>query len=163
MIAIAPAAATDADIAAQILRASIIQLCVADHRNDPQIISGWTANKTPERFQEWLRDPDLSLFVARRDGAAAGVGGATRDGKIILNYIAPDHVGHGVGRALLTAMEADLVANGVERGALDSTETALPFYERNGWRRAGCASSKLGPGVPGLSCNPMQKDLQKRA
>jgi len=38
----------DAPAARQVLRRSIIELCVADHRNDPAILTKWLANKTPE-------------------------------------------------------------------------------------------------------------------
>jgi hypothetical protein len=38
----------DALAACQVLRRSITELCISDHRNDPTILGRWLANKTPE-------------------------------------------------------------------------------------------------------------------
>ena len=53
----------DAAAACQVMRRSIAELCVADHRNDPAITERWLSNKTPEIFKSWIR-PDNSLLVA---------------------------------------------------------------------------------------------------
>src|SRR3979409_2171265 len=38
----------DAAAACQVVRRSIAALCLADHRNDPEIMGRWLGNKTPE-------------------------------------------------------------------------------------------------------------------
>lgn len=47
------ALAHDAQAACAVLRDSISQLCVADHHDDPEILSRWLANKTPENVAAW--------------------------------------------------------------------------------------------------------------
>jgi hypothetical protein len=41
----------DAAAACEVMRRSIAELCVADHRNDPAILERWLANKTPDIFK----------------------------------------------------------------------------------------------------------------
>jgi hypothetical protein len=42
------AVAEDAPAACQVIRRSIVELCVADHRNDPEVLARWLSNKTPD-------------------------------------------------------------------------------------------------------------------
>jgi hypothetical protein len=53
----------DASAACDVMRRSIAELCVADHKNDPTILGRWLNNKTPENFRSWIR-PGSSLLVA---------------------------------------------------------------------------------------------------
>jgi hypothetical protein len=53
----------DASAACQVLRQSIAELCVADHGNDPAILTRWLSNKTPEIVASWIAKPDNSLLV----------------------------------------------------------------------------------------------------
>jgi hypothetical protein len=67
----------DAPAACQVMRRSIAELCVADHRNDEAILTRWLANKTPEIFASWIRRPENSLFVAVEGGNILAVGSTT--------------------------------------------------------------------------------------
>src|SRR5258707_11040363 len=58
----------DALAACQVMRRSIAELCVADHRNDEAILKPWLCNKTPEVFLSWIGQPDNCLLVAVEDG-----------------------------------------------------------------------------------------------
>ena len=62
----------DAAAACAVLRASISELCVADHHNDPEILGRWLANKTPENVVAWAADPDTSLLLAVEDDVGSG-------------------------------------------------------------------------------------------
>lgn len=130
--------ATEADVnqMSAVLIASITELCAADHHNEPARIADWTRNKTPDGVREMLTNPDLSIFVAERDGAIAAVGGI--NGEIVaLNYVAPVHRFSGVSKALLEALEAQLKARGHSTVRLLSSATAYRFYRRMGWIDAG--------------------------
>jgi hypothetical protein len=100
------AVAGDAPAACQVLRRSIVELCVADHRNDPTILTQWLKNKTPEIVASWIASPNNSLLVAVEGCAILAVGSVTNAGEITLNYISPDARFRGVSRALLAALEA---------------------------------------------------------
>jgi hypothetical protein len=62
----------DASAACQVLRQSIAELCVADHGNDPAILTRWLSNKTPEIVASWIAKPDNSLLVAVEGGTNLG-------------------------------------------------------------------------------------------
>lgn len=145
----------DADVAVTVLRRSITELCAADHRGDPATLEDWLANKTPERFRGWLVRAGQFTVVAERDGVVCGVGMLSPDGELRLCYVHPDHVGRGVGRALVAAIETEAKAKGLTRLHLDATETATAFYEAMGFQRFG--PSTAGFGV--TYTNPYEKDL----
>lgn len=127
------AVAEDAPAACQILRRSIVELCVADHRNDPDVMAKWLNNKTPENVRSWLLQPGNSLLVAVEDDAILAVGNVTDAGLITLNYVSPDARFRGVSRALIGALEARAAERGCVRCRLISTETARRFYTANGY------------------------------
>ena len=105
----------DAAAACQVMRRSIAELCVADHRNDEAILTRWLDNKTPEIFATWIGRPDNSLFVAAEGDDILAVGSVTNAGEITLNYVSPDARFRGVSRALLGALEARAVERGNSR------------------------------------------------
>lgn len=74
VIEVRRARADEAAAAAGCLRRSITTLCVADHRNDPQALQRWLANKTAEQAAQWIASPAHCAQVARRDGTIVGVG-----------------------------------------------------------------------------------------
>jgi hypothetical protein len=94
----------DAPAACHVIRRSIAELCVADHRNDPAILGRWLSNKTPEIFKSWIR-PDASLLVAVDGNTILAVGSVTDAGEITLNYVSPDARFGGVSAALLAVLE----------------------------------------------------------
>src|ERR1700733_332361 len=103
---------TDAAAACAVMRRSISELCIADHRNDPKILARWLGNKTPEIFAAWLAQPDNSLLVAVDGDDILAVGSVTDVGEITLNYVSPDRRFRGVSRAMLSALEARAVNRG---------------------------------------------------
>lgn len=145
-----------AEIAA-VLLASIRELCVADHGNDPVLVAGWTANKTAEQVSAWIADEGQDLLVSRdREGAPIACVGAANARWILLNYVAPAHRGRGHSSAMLAALEAALVRRGVRTAELMSTQTAHAFYLARGWRDAGIAPCR---NAGTLSGHRMVKDL----
>ena len=143
--------ATDADAEAMsaVLIASISRLCVADHRNDPALIAGWTRNKSPEGVRKMLAVADTALFVAEREGVVVAVGCTMGPDEIGLNYVHPAHRFAGASKALLAAMEQALREHGASAATLTSTATAHGFYRARGWQDAGPPRMDLSmPGYP---------------
>jgi len=138
----------------RILTASIVELCVADHGEDPAAIAAWTRNKTPEGVAAMLANPDLLLFVAEHAGKIGAVGAVNRGGEVALNYVAPDMRFKGLSKALLARLEAELACLGIHEGRLEATATARRFYESAGWLAD-------GPQATGRKVNgyPMRKVL----
>jgi GNAT superfamily N-acetyltransferase len=151
---IRPARPNDADEISRVLRASIEKLCFADHRGDEQKIGRWTANKTVEPVAEWIAAPEPTLLLAVESGGIVCVGGYLDEGKIVLNYVAPETRFRGISKAMLARIEAELAANGVSEAPLESTATAHRFYRAAGWRNDGPPQLKFD-----LPCHAMIKSL----
>jgi GNAT superfamily N-acetyltransferase len=134
----------DAEAACQVMRRSIAELCLADHRNDPAILQRWLRNKTPEFFISWLNQPDNSLLVAVEGRRILAVGSVTDAGKITLNYVSPDVRFRGVSRGMLGALEARAAKRGNTRCVLTSTETARRFYKACGYVEDGPPVGEFG-------------------
>jgi GNAT superfamily N-acetyltransferase len=139
-----------------VLRRSITELCVVDHRNDPAILARWLSNKTPEIFRSWITQPTNSVLVAVEGDVILAVGSVTDEGKITLNYVSPAARFRGVSRALLGALEDRAVQRGNVRCTLTSTETARRFYRANGYVEDGLPVGEYGTS----SSYPMSKVLQ---
>ena len=149
----------DAALACEVLRASITELCIADHNQNPEILGRWLSNKTPENVAKWADNLGRSLLVAVEDGAVLAVGGVKDDGEITLNYVSPKARFRGVSAALLKALEARAVARGAVEITLLSTETAHRFYLSRGYRDMGPALGKFGT----AASYPMAKTLTQAA
>ena len=149
--------ATKADAAAacEVLRASISELCTADHRNDPAILGLWLANKTPENLVSWIADPGASLLLVVEGEAILAVGGVRNDGEITMNYVSPAARFRGASSALLEALEARAKERGNKSCTLLSTETAHRFYLDRGYVGAGAPQHKFGTS----SSYPMTKNI----
>ena len=148
----------DAEAACEVLRQSISQLCVADHRNDPSILAAWLANKRPEIVAAWASQPGNSLMVAVEGDTILAVGSVTDGGEITLNYVAPAARFRGVSRAMLRALEQRAADRGNVSCRLTSTETAHRFYQSGGYCDDGAAAGKFGTN----SSYPMSKRLPDR-
>lgn len=151
-----PAVEADAEQAALVLRRSITELCIHDHGHDPALLASWLANKTPEKFREWVRLEDsLCLVAVAGDETILGVALMSKAGEIRLNYVSPDARFAGVSTALIGALETAAVVLGVPRLSLNSTATAYPFYLARGFQDAG------EPQTGRLKDNiyPMMKDI----
>jgi GNAT superfamily N-acetyltransferase len=155
LMKIRDARVVDAPAACHVLRRSIIELCAADHRNDPAILAKWLANKTPEIVASWITQPGNSVLLVVESGDILGVGSVTDAGRITLNYVSPDARFRGVSRALLNALETRAAERGNTRCTLSSTETARRFYRAAGYVEAGPPASEFGT----RSGYPMTKDL----
>jgi GNAT superfamily N-acetyltransferase len=145
----------DAEAACLVVRRSITELCQADHRNDPEIVAGWLANKTSENVRAWIDQIDSSLLVAIASGRIAGVGSVTDVGRIGLNYVSPDARFRGVSLALLRALEERSREHGNSRCTLTSTETARQFYLSNGYIQTAAPVREFGT----MTGYPMSKNL----
>jgi GNAT superfamily N-acetyltransferase len=143
MMEVRNAVPEDAPAACEVMRRSIAELCVADHRNEPAILERWLSNKTPEIFKSWIR-PDNSLLVATVDDSILAVGSITDAGEITLNYVSPDARFRGVSTAILNALETRAIERGNMRCTLTSTETARRFYLARGYSADGTAVGNFG-------------------
>jgi GNAT superfamily N-acetyltransferase len=135
----------DTNAVVTVLRRSITELCVADHRNDPGVLGAWLENKTAENVRTWIESPRNFMVVAEVGGAVSGVASLGLTGGILLCYLLPEVQFTGVGRALLGGLEAEARRQGIRELSLESTVSARAFYTKHGFRPKGDSSllSKL--------------------
>jgi N-acetylglutamate synthase-like GNAT family acetyltransferase len=121
----------DARAACAILRRSIVELCHADHGGDEVLLGKWLSNKTVENVTRWVMQSHV--VVAEEAGTILGVAAMNNSGKITLNYVSPDARFRGVSTALVKRLEAQATALGLRECVLETTQTALRFYQSLGY------------------------------
>jgi GNAT superfamily N-acetyltransferase len=154
-LAIRDAVPDDAAAGSEVMRRSIAELRVADHKNDAGILGRWLGNKTPEICQSWIAQTNNSLLVALKGGRVVAVGLVTDAGQITLNYVLPDVRFRGVSKAMLRALEQRAAQRGCKVCTLNSTETARRFYLSNGYTEIGKAAGHFDTN----SGYPMSKNI----
>lgn len=124
----------DAEAACEVLRRSITEHCQHDYEDVPGRLEQWLANKTPETINRWISQDGFTLLLADDSGAIAGVAGIADSGVILLNYVSPDWRFKGISTALLAFMERQALQARVGKVQLESSKTALLFYQSRGYR-----------------------------
>lgn len=114
--------------------ASITQLCIDDHSNDPKLLAEWLDNKTVKLMTASIEDPNNYMLVGFVGNKMVIAGGANLDGRILRNYIDPDHRFKGYGKAIMTAFEDHIRSIGLTKATLESSKTAFEFYKKLGWQ-----------------------------
>jgi len=148
-----PAHIADADEAIDVVRRSIRRSCELDHKNDPATLSAWLGNKTAENMRRWIET--RAVFVAIDDERIIGVASVRADGVVFLNYVAPEARFKGATKSLIGEIEIWASRRGIACLVLESTATALRFYQSMGWTSA-------GPPEPGFGVtmrHPMRKAM----
>ncbi len=148
-----PAQLADADRAIGVVRRSIQELCVLDHKNDPTTLSLWLNNKTADNMRRWIATH--AVLVAVDGERMAGVAAVRADGEVFLNYVAPEARFQGASKRLMQAIEIWASSRGLVWLTLESSATAIRFYLATGW-------TIVGPPQPGFGVtmrNPMRKQV----
>lgn len=150
-----PAKLSDAPEACELVRRSITELCVEDHRGDVATLAEWLANKTPARFQEWILSDRHVALAAESEPGLVGFGLLNVSGYIALLYVHPEARFRGVSKALLSGLEQESRRLGICELKLESSLTALRFYQRAGYSPTGECTKGFGC----TQCHPMSKML----
>jgi GNAT superfamily N-acetyltransferase len=106
-----------------------------------------------------LRESRLQHYmVARHAGRIVGV--VAVSGELITKlYVAPEHIGMGVGRLLYEAAESWIRAQGLSRVTLGAFPTAVPFYKEMGLEVVG--EKRPCGALSGLTLLLMEKSLDR--
>jgi GNAT superfamily N-acetyltransferase len=148
------AVASDAIAICKVVRRSISECCVLDHKNAPATLSAWLENKTPASALAWVQSPDSVAIVAAQGDRVVGFALATGD-ELALCYVLPEVLHKGVGKALLQVIESSVISQGFRILRVVSTRTAQSFYSRNGFTMSG--PPQVWAGIEGL---PMEKAMK---
>ncbi len=153
-VKIRKASLADADAACNVLRRSITESCVEDHRNEPGVLLNWLQNKTPENVARWFANHESFSLVATISGEVTGVGLLTASGEVALCYVLPEARFKGIGKALFDAMELHAMKIQLSEIHLSSTSAAKTFYLSRGFVPSG--ESEIESGVRAF---PMTKRI----
>jgi GNAT superfamily N-acetyltransferase len=139
------AEAADEAALAGIRRSAIVALAVPAMSMEQA--ETWATRPAADRIARAIRDHDVWVAV---EGAAIGWVEVDRDHLAAL-YVSPFCARRGVGSALLARAETSIRSSGYATARLESSQNALDFYLRRGYRRCG------PPDADGAF--PLRKDL----
>jgi putative acetyltransferase len=122
-----------------------------DVRSLVAALNEWALAQTPREFchhmtVDQMAQPDTTVFIARDDGAAIGMGAlkrhAGRIGEVKRMFTRPEARGRGIGRAIVAEIESLAQREGcsrlvLETGAVPSFTSAWRVYETSGFTRCG--------------------------
>jgi N-acetylglutamate synthase-like GNAT family acetyltransferase len=121
----------DAAEACAFIRASIAELCYADDEGDQRFLDAWLSNKTTENMER--RIATSYFYVAEEDGKILGVAAMLPSGRVTVNYVAPSARFRGVSKALVLTLEEEAESQQIQFCTLESSRTALQFYQKLGY------------------------------
>ncbi|KRB82177.1 GNAT family N-acetyltransferase [Noviherbaspirillum sp. Root189] len=151
----------DAGAVCDILRRSITQCCVDDHRYDSGVLERWLRNKTTDTVESWLIWPAHYPIVATVQDEVVGVGMLARPGRIVLLHVDPIRRQTGIGSALLRTLESKARKSGVSMLRVTSTLSARRFYESHGYSLVTATSAPYGAAL--AMAKRLGADLRARA
>ena len=130
-VEIRPYESRDAGATPRIFDEAVAVSASADYT--PEQIRAWQGMRpaTPPQWNRSMRGRES--YVALIGGKVAGFSDLAQDGHIHMLFVDPRFGGRGVGRALLTFLEACAVGRGLSRLSADVSLTARPLFERMGF------------------------------
>jgi putative acetyltransferase len=148
-----PANPADAPALCALHAASIRAHCAQTYTSEQ--IEAWAGPKRPEHYVAAMARGEI-MFVAEIAAQVVGFAAlATAEVKAV--YVAPGHTRHGIGRALLRAVEDHAAASGAAELRVESTLNGEPFYAAHGYQRVAPAVHEMcGVKIP---CVAMRKTL----
>ncbi|WP_141591562.1 MULTISPECIES: GNAT family N-acetyltransferase [unclassified Myxococcus] len=121
----------------------------------PHEVSTWVRLLKPEGYLRPERP--RTVLVAERGRRAVGFGQVDAAlGELEALYVVPDEAGHGVGPALLSALESAVWRGSAPLLGLDASLNAEHFYQRHGYASVHSSRRPLTVDVQ-LACVRMQK------
>lgn len=148
---IRPYTEADATAAAAVVVTSMQVTNAPDY--PAEVIAHLSAYNTPEQFQMLVAGGREILLAEDASGRVVGTGGLDA-GQLVTLFVLPDAQGHGIGAALVAAIEQLARTRGLDALTLRSSITAVRFYERLGYEQAG----RPRDGEAGVQI-PMRKPL----
>ena len=118
----------DLDEIHRIRRAAI--LGIESDEFSMSFLRGWAERRVPEYFMP--RVSQGLVVLAEVDGVSAGWGSSAKN-KIEGVYVDPSAGQSGVGRCLITRLEADIAQRGYGSAELAASLNAVSFYTRLGY------------------------------
>lgn len=114
----------------ELFAASVEELTQEDYDEDQR--AAWVAvAEDADAFRERLER--ATTLVVELDGEPAGFASLKDNTILDMLYVHPYHAGEGIGTALCDAIETIARGRGVSQMSVDSSETAVGFFEDRGY------------------------------
>lgn len=140
----------------ELVAASIEELTQEDYDEDQRAAWAGSLAEDTEAFAKRLGQQ--TTLIVEIEGDRVGFG-SLKDNKIIdLLYVHPFHAGDGIGTAICDALEKIATARGAAELSVDSSETAVIFFEGRGY--VATTRNSVPIGGEWLSNTTMKKPLQ---
>ncbi|WP_180007547.1 MULTISPECIES: GNAT family N-acetyltransferase [unclassified Acinetobacter] len=108
-----------------------IRSCIQDHQRNESVIQTWLEEANQSNILMWMLYNDSWVYVS--DNRVVGFILVSDQGQILLNYICPERQYQGIGKALLLNMIHCVRKKNITEISLESTHTALAFYQKYGF------------------------------
>jgi putative acetyltransferase len=125
------AQATDEEALARIRRNAILELAMSAMSMEQA--EQWAARAAADRIVRAIRDHTVWVAV---EGEVIGWVEVDR-ARVAALYVSPSCARRGIGSALLARAETSIQSSGYATARLESSQNALDFYLRRGFRRCG--------------------------
>jgi putative acetyltransferase len=129
-IRIRPATPGDAPFIERVHRDSIRG--ISDPAYSRADLESWASGLTPDRYRRAMDEWGERVLLAEAERAVAFC--SWRGAEVMGLYVVPEVTGRGIARRLLGMAEAAIAADGHDHATLGASLSALPFYERCGYR-----------------------------
>ncbi|WP_269915269.1 GNAT family N-acetyltransferase [Acinetobacter sp. HY1485] len=106
--------------------------CIADHKNNQELIDAWIANKTEKNLKKWILENHCYIYLL--DQNIVGFYCMSPYGELFLNYVLPNFQHKKIGSQLLIKLIQDCQKYQIKKIYLESTLTAFNFYQKNYFR-----------------------------
>ncbi|MBN3766126.1 GNAT family N-acetyltransferase [Burkholderia sp. Ac-20365] len=155
MIEIRRATRMDAPAAWEIRKTAILAQCVGHYPLTSLL--AWTDGAPGDKWANLVAERDF--YVALHEGSVAATGMLTPSTRQVdAIFVSPSHMGKGLGRHMLSFIEARATDHALDSLRLDATLNAASFYRRFGWSGE-AISTYRSPGGLELACIPMTKTI----
>lgn len=115
----------------ELVAASIEELCQEDYGED--VRAAWAGSLADDAAAFAKRLTGVTTLVVEIEGEHLGFACLKDDKVIDLLYVHPFHAGDGVGTALCEALEKIAAGRGSSEISVESSETAVIFFEGRGY------------------------------
>lgn len=126
----------------QLIHASI-RSCSLDHQQHETRIQLYLEDITQEKLLLWMHYNDSWVYVV--NGQILGFILINDYGKILLHYVSPETQQLGIGKSLLFHIIKQAQQQQRQQISVDSTQTALAFYQKHGFKIHQPMSEKPAP------------------
>lgn len=109
-----------------------VRSCILDHQRNESNIQVWLGQTHQSNLLLLLLYNDSWVYL--EDNRVVGFILINDQGVILLNYICPEKQQQGIGKALLMNVIERMRMKKVKKITLDSTQTALRFYQKHGFQ-----------------------------